>query len=324
MTFMRRLFPALPGWARTDNPVMSYQLPHGTPPSRGVRLLRAFGVLVLGAVLLLLGYMLATNFLRTQPGSYPVESINNILYFPLLALQILLSIAALLLTTGTVSREQRLQHWDNLRATPSGADLLLRTRWASVFYRLRGLLGLIIVGRVILLACMLYDLTSFQGRYIDLLINGVIPEVGVIVAVLLLALQMTASILLPITATGMDASLGLFISTTVQQRTYNVLLQLLLIIVRIGVTTALLLGVTRFLEGHLQASDPAAWLLMFSAAAFGDWGLGMLYLGRAGEIWATVPYGIFIGLALVIFCFVQAYLADQILVWAVKRAQRRG
>ena len=123
---------------------------------------------------------------------------------------------------------------------------------------------------------------------------------------------------------GLDTSLGLFISTTVQQRTYNTLLQLLLIIVRIGVTAALLYGVSQFLGGQLQTSDPAAWLLMFSAAAFGDWGLGMLYLGRAGEIWATVPYGIFIGLALVIFCFAQAYLTDQILVWAVKRAQKQG
>lgn len=324
MTFMRRFFPTLPGWARADNPVMQYQLPRSAPPSRGVRLLRALGVIILGAVLLLLGYMLATHFLRIQPGSYPIESINNILYFPLLTLQILLSIASLLLTTGTVSREQRLQHWDNLRATPSGTDLMLRTRWASVFYRLRGLLGIVIAGRVLLLACMLYDLTSFQGRYIDLLINGVIPEVSVITAVLLLALLMTASILLPITAIGLDTSLGLFISTTVQQRTYNTLLQLLLIIVRIGVTTALLYGVSQFLGGQLQTSDPAAWLLMFSAAAFGDWGLGMLYLGRAGEIWATVPYGIFIGLALVIFCFAQAYLTDQILVWAVKRAQKQG
>ncbi|KXK19479.1 MAG: hypothetical protein UZ15_CFX003002015 [Chloroflexi bacterium OLB15] len=303
---------------------MQYQLPRSAPPSRGVRLLRALGVIILGAVLLLLGYMLATHFLRIQPGSYPIESINNILYFPLLTLQILLSIASLLLTTGTVSREQRLQHWDNLRATPSGTDLMLRTRWASVFYRLRGLLGIVIAGRVLLLACMLYDLTSFQGRYIDLLINGVIPEVSVITAVLLLALLMTASILLPITAIGLDTSLGLFISTTVQQRTYNTLLQLLLIIVRIGVTAALLYGVSQFLGGQLQTSDPAAWLLMFSAAAFGDWGLGMLYLGRAGEIWATVPYGIFIGLALVIFCFAQAYLTDQILVWAVKRAQKQG
>jgi len=321
---MRRFFPTLPGWARADNPVMQYQLPRSAPPSRGVRLLRALGVIILGAVLLLLGYMLATHFLRIQPGSYPIESINNILYFPLLTLQILLSIASLLLTTGTVSREQRLQHWDNLRATPSGTDLMLRTRWASVFYRLRGLLGIVIAGRVLLLACMLYDLTSFQGRYIDLLINGVIPEVSVITAVLLLALLMTASILLPITAIGLDTSLGLFISTTVQQRTYNTLLQLLLIIVRIGVTAALLYGVSQFLGGQLQTSDPAAWLLMFSANAFGDWGLGMLYLGRAGEIWATVPYGIFIGLALVIFCFAQAYLTDQILVWAVKRAQKQG
>lgn len=324
MAMMRRLFPTLPGWARADNPVMQYQLGHGEQPSRGVRLVRAFGEIMFVAALLLIGYMLATNFLRAQPGSYPVESINNVLYFPLLGLQVLLSVAALLLTTGTINRERRMRHWDNLRATPGGADLILRTRWASVFYRLRGLLGIILAGRVLLLIGILYDLTAFQGRYIDLLINGVIPETSMIAAVLLLALQMTASILLPITAAGFDASFGLFISTVVEQRTYNILLQLLLILMRVGVTVVLVYGAAQFLAGQISIGDPATWLLMFGASAVGDQGLSMLYLGRAGEIWTTVPYGIFIGLALIIFCFAQAYLADRLLTLVIKRAQKRG
>ena len=63
---------------------------------------------------------------------------------------------------------------------------------------------------------------------------------------------------------------------------------------------------------------------MFLFAAVGDWGLAFLYLGFYGEIWANVPYGVFLGLALVIFALLQAAFADQVLVFAVRRAQRKG
>jgi hypothetical protein len=78
------------------------------------------------------------------------------------------------------------------------------------------------------------------------------------------------------------------------------------------------------MDGGLPATDLGGWLLLFTFAAAGDWGLAFLYLGRYGEIWATVPYGIFLGLALLAFSLIQAALADAILLFATRRAQRRG
>jgi hypothetical protein len=141
-------------------------------------------------------------------------------------------------------------------------------------------------------------------------------------AILLLAFMLTAALLLPLTGMGLDASLGLLVSSLVQQRTYSTLLQVMLILLRIGITVSLMLLVSQFTLGQLAISDAGAWTLMFAYGAGGDWGLSFLYLGRFGEIWATVPYGIFLGLALIAFALVQSVLADRILLLAVRRAQR--
>jgi hypothetical protein len=324
MIVLRKLFPALPHWTRPEHPVMRYQMGVRAPLSRRGKYLRALGVVAAVAALIGLGVLSATSLGTRDAGSYTVETINNILYTPLVLLQILLSVAALLVTVGTISREQQLQHWDNLRATPAGTELLLRTRWFSVFMRLRLMLTLVMIGRLVLLGFLLYDLTSFQGRYIDLLINGVVPEVSVLVAVLLVALTMTAAVLLPITSIGFDAAVGLLVATSVQQRTYSTIIQLVLIFMRIAIVGGLSLLVTAYLGGATDISEPVAWLGVFGQAAVGDWGLTQLYLGRAGEIWTTVPYSILIGLLLVAFCFVQAWAADMVLNLAVRRAQRRG
>ena len=63
---------------------------------------------------------------------------------------------------------------------------------------------------------------------------------------------------------------------------------------------------------------------MAGYSAVGDWGLALLHLGRNSEIWATIPYGIFIGLALLVFALIQAAVADRLLLLAVRQAQKKG
>lgn len=327
---IQRFTGQLPTWARPDHPVLRYELGTVVRPSRKVRYARALGVIMLGGLLLLAGYFAATQWLRNPAGENHVEIVNNVLFWPLLVVQVLLRIVAVTLTSNTVADEIRRQNWDSLRATPFGAELAMRARWATVFYRLRGLLGVVLFVRVILIAGLLWDLTAFQGRHLDLLTTGITPEVALVVAVLLLSFLMTAALLLPLTAVGFDSSIGLLISATVQQRTYSTLLQALYIFFRIAVVVLLVFATTRFLdgqlviEGQLGLTDLLAWVLVFAYAATGDWGLAFLHLGRYGEIWATVPFGIFLGLALLIFALAQAALADQLLVFAVRRAQRKG
>jgi hypothetical protein len=76
--------------------------------------------------------------------------------------------------------------------------------------------------------------------------------------------------------------------------------------------------------GNVESSELGSWLLMGGYAGLGDWGLAYLNLGYYGEVWATVPYGIFIGLALLVFSMIQAALTDGILALAIRQAERKG
>jgi|FLYN01.1.fsa_nt_gi hypothetical protein len=325
---IRRFTAQLPTWARSDHPVLRYELARiPRRITRRTRFLRAFGVVVLALVLILGGYLAATGLLQHPPGQNLTESAMAIVFWPTLALQVLLRVGAITMTANTVTEEIRRQTWDNLRATESGAALALRARWASVFYRLRPALTIVLLVRVVLIAGILYDLTAFQGRYLDLLVNGVVPESSPAVAALLLAFLMTASLLLPVTGLGFDAAVGLLFSTLVQQRTYSGLLQILLILLRVGLIVALTIGATRLINGELPPEvmqNWTGWLLIAAFAALGDWGLAFLHLGFYGEIWATLPYGIFLGLALLIYAIIESGLTDWILALAIRQAERKG
>jgi hypothetical protein len=321
---MRRLTAQLPIWARPEHPVLRYEIGKGARPRTASRYLRALGGVLLVGGLLLMGYLIATGLLRTPPGQTPTDALNGVLYFPVLALQLILSISAVTTTSGIVGDEQRRQNWDNLRATPAGAELAMRARWVSVFWRMRGLLILVIVLRIVLIVGILWDLTGFQGRYLDLLINGIVPELSLVVAVLLLSFLMTAALLLPITGVGFDGAAGLLIAALFPGRASGVLAQILYILARVGLTLGLSLLAVRVLEGALLIGDVGAWASVFANGALGDWGLSFLYLGRYGEIWAIIPFGVLMGLALLVFALVQAALADAVLGLAVRRAQRKG
>jgi hypothetical protein len=225
---------------------------------------------------------------------------------------------------NTVSEQKRRMAWDNLRATEGGAGIALRAKWASVYYRLRLLLGLVMVIRVALVLGILYDLTGFQGRYIDLLINNITPEVSPIVGALLLAFLMTAALLLPLTAMGMQAAIGLFIAVNVQQRIYNVMAQVIIILVRLLIIVGLTYATTQFINNQITLGDGPAWILAGAYAAIGDWGLRFLHVGFYSEIWATIPYTIFYGIALLVFALGQSLVTEWILALTIRCAERIG
>ena len=181
------------------------------------------------------------------------------------------------------------------------------------------------VVRLILIGAMLYDLTAFRGEYLNYLMGGVTPELPVVVGVLLLALMMTASLLLPVVGLGMDAALGLLASSVVHQRVYIAMTQIALTAIRLVIIGALLIVVTNFRTDDLTASQLASWAILFGFAVIGDWGLSFLYLTYyGGQVWADVQYGIFIGLGMLVFVLFQAIVTDGILALAVRRAERAG
>ena len=321
---IQRFTGQLPLWARTDHPILRYELARVERLTTRARLMRAFWVVLLGILLFGGGYLIATGFLQQPPGQNPTESILNVLFWPMLVIQILISVFSVALTGNTIAEEVRRQTWDNMRATEVGAELTVRTRWAAVFYRIRGLLAVMIVIRLVFIGGILYDLTAFQGRYLDLLINGIVPDIALPIAALLLAFTMTVGLLLPLTVIGFDAAVGMLIAATLQQRTYAILAQILYVIFRIALVAGLTFAVTQLINGSLAETDSGSWFLSLAFAAFGDWGLSFLNLGFYGELWATVPYGIFLGLALLLFSLVQAALTDWLMVIAIRQAERRG
>lgn len=321
---MRYVAGQLPSWAQPEHPVLRYELGKSKRLSARARLLRLLAALTLALLFGAAGYLIATGLLTHPAGQSVVEAANAVAFWPLLFLQFVAGLVALILTTGAVGDEVRRNNWDNLRSTARGAELALRARWAATLYRLRYLLGAIVLVRLLLVGGILYDLTAFEGRYLDLLMNGITPELSLVAGVLLLALLMTAALIAPVTAVGLDAAFGLLLSVSVRRRTYSLLLQALVVLVRLAVMAALLYTMTRFAAGVLEADGAPAWLLAGGYGALVDSGLAFLNLGFYGELWLTVPYGIALGLALLLFALVQALLADQLIALAVRYTERHG
>lgn len=330
---IERITGPLPDWAHRQNPILKYKLQSSEGVSLRGRILRSFGIVFILLALGFGGYIIATDGFSRPAGQNMTDTANAILFYPMVIIQLMLSIAALALTIGAVGEEKRHRTWDNLRATTNGTALTFKTRWVSVFYRLRGPLGLITILRFFLIGGILWDLTAFQGKYLGLLTGGVVPNiplsVGAIpfaipVAALMLSLFLTASLLLPFTTIALDAALGLYLSTLFQQRVYSLIVQFCIFVLRIMIISGLVWFGTGYLEGAFNPGASGAWLMIFSFSALADWGILLLHLGSAGEIWATIPYGLFIGPSLIVFLLLQAFTSSILLRLSIRMAEHRG
>src|ERR1700690_1801725 len=168
--FRRMFYSQLPAFARPDNPVMRHALVQGQRQQRPVwRWLRWFGILALILGLVSLGYEIATGFGTTPLVDVlnPLDGVYQVVYWPLVVLQIGLRLAAIAATTGVIAAEARRGTWETLKITTEGAGLTLRTRCAAVFYQLRYLLALLVLARVVFVVASLINFISFNGNYLD-------------------------------------------------------------------------------------------------------------------------------------------------------------
>lgn len=322
---LRRIIGDAPQWAQRKNPVLSYELVRhrilSDPRSRAARI--ASWTLFL-SVLLLGGYVYATEFLQRSFQEPYTLDVWRALYFPLLILQLLLRVLAISLGIRSVSEERRRQTWDNLRATESGPHLALFTRWYAILrFRLQSVFVLLYVGRLVLLGALLYEAASVAGDYLGIMAGRSDPSVSFMGGVLLLAAWMTAFLLLPVTAAGVDAALGLVIATRLRSQTVQGILQGLLVLLRLGSAIVLFVLFSRFMARELPLLGSGEALALESAfAAFGDWGLAQAQLTQTGQLWATVPYSIFIGVGLLLLAVLQILLTEGLLRFAVRAAER--
>lgn len=159
---IKRIFGELPHWAKRENPVLRYELSRRQDKSQSSAGRIAMWVITL-SVLFLAGYIFATDGLQRSLQLPYTQDIWRILIFPVLFVQLAMRITGLSLGVGAVTEERQRQTWDNLRATEQGADISLRTRFVSVFYRLKGMIFTVMLARTVLIVALLYELTSFQG-----------------------------------------------------------------------------------------------------------------------------------------------------------------
>src|SRR4051794_9690036 len=76
-TLVHLFIGQLPAWARRDHPVLRQELGSATAKvSWQRRYGLALGAVVGGGVLLLIGYLIATNLLQRPAGQTPVEIVN--------------------------------------------------------------------------------------------------------------------------------------------------------------------------------------------------------------------------------------------------------
>lgn len=313
----------VPPWARADYPLLRHELGKQKRVSFRTRVLR---VLILS---LIAGTVLGLSLLYVQnnppdAGATFFESLHRFLYWPIILLQFGVSLMALALTMNTVESEMRNQNWDHLRVTAQGAAFAMRTRMASVFYRLAPLLIPLMLMRLVLVFGMIYELTAFQGHYLDLMLGTITPPVPLIAGVLLLALLLTGVVIVPLTSVYVFAALGLLISITLRQRLYTSLVLLFFSVAWVVLFLLVQQEVGGYLNENIIVASDRAWLMLAGFSALGDWGLSFLNLTLFGEIWATLPYGILLSLVPLGVSALQLLVAEGAFRLTSAQAERAG
>lgn len=321
---IRRLLADVPAWARTNSPVLRYEMQkQQTGDSFGLRLAAAAGQVVLVLILLGASLLLVTRVFTQPAGVNPTQAVWHLLYLPTIGVQVLLSSILLLIGGSTVSAERRRQTWDHLRVTTTGAELLLRVRLLAVFYRVRVLFALAFLARFAIMLTTLIEISSHRGEYLTLLLGqanqGAVPAwMGMI----LVGAAFTAAFLMPLTQAALDVALSLLLTTAIPNYPWSVMSQMVLVTLRIISTVALALLGLFLMQGSTEVSAPLAWVGLLGAATIGDQGILIMQVTQAATIWQTVPYGVLIGGAALVFTLVQAAFASFVLMMAVRRAER--
>lgn len=318
----------IPYWAHPTHPVMRTILGRAKDAMWRRRLLQLILWLALGGAAVAAG-----SFIASDQTTNESPTLNEILYWPLIAGQTLAMVLAIFMTANAVSVERQKQTWDSLKLSLVGVSLTLRARWAAVFYRLAPLLLIITVGRAIYIGVLLDDITEFQGRALDLRISGITPAVSLDVTLIIMALSMTALLIQPFVAVALAAAIGLLMSVFTRTRGVVILGLLLMIGLRLGLTAVGIVagdavffnvgdGVKPELADLAENNNPEAWARLIFSSSEGDQMLNLMHLDTLGQIWTDLDYGIYIGAAMLGVVLLQAIIANAAVLFAAWAATR--
>lgn len=246
------------------------------------------------------------------------------LYVPTIAAQFVVSAMAFGLTIHTVHNLRRKQTWDAMRATAGGSAAAMRAAWAAtVYYRLSGLLGVLVYApRLVLLGFLLWDLTAFRGDYLTLIAGGHRPIIAPPFDILLFGAYIAAAFLLPLSAIGLEAAVGLLFSTFARSRQTASLIQIILTSGRFLWAVIPAAYLIEQMSVSLQLTEPAFLRASFLASSIaGDWSLSSMNISNIDKIWSDVHSSAYYGVILLGVVLLQSALTALILRWAARRAQ---
>ncbi|MBI5931670.1 MAG: hypothetical protein HY862_20340 [Chloroflexi bacterium] len=310
-------YSQLPHWARPNHPIMRSILGPIERSSRLRGLLRIFIGLALIALVVGLGYVTAK-----QDSGNDEPALRDILYGPLVGAQTVALVLALAMTSNVIAVERQKQTWDSLKLTTVGASLSLRARWIAVFFRLKWLLLVILIGRLVYIGLLMRDIVDFQGRALDLYISGITPEISLNVAILLMTALMTAFVMLPFIAVGLAAAVGILLAVYTRARSVVILGLLTLVGMRILLSIFALSLDDKLFEGALDMGRYEAWGRLLFSALEGDMALKLLHLETLGQVWADVDYTVYVGGVLLGIVLIEAALANGMVLFAAWRATK--
>lgn len=316
---IQRITGLLPEWGTRSKRTLGHQIHQSAPSSRRVRFL------VSGSMMLLLalgvsGCAVAPDVPSSAAGQNLTERMIEILLYPMLVIQTALGVSALALTISATGKQHDPETEDNLGTTPDGTVSPLRARWVGVFHRLRPGLVFVTLVRLVIIGLILRDLVTFEGRAVDLFIGS--SALSAPIAVLGWLMSVTAALMIPFTMVAFDAAAGAFLSVVLKKRLYGLIFQFVELVLRVAFVVGITWLTLGFIAGSHSLEPFPAWLTVFGLSAFADWGLMMMHPGFSGEVWGTIPYGILIGLALLLYAIIQIILSQLFLRWAVLLAEK--
>ncbi len=308
-------------WARSDHPLLHYEL--SAYRQVGSQRNFAWQFVLLSSLLVGAAYIIGAS--RGVAGGSITNILWHSLYYPLLLLQMLLLIVVLALSADTVKGARRRRTWDSLRVTELGAGLALRARCIGVLYRLRAPLLVLLLVRVLLVLGMLLDLSAFGGLYADMLGAEALPTLeDSRVVILLIATNMTVSLLLPLFMLAAVSAFGILLSAAIKERIYVAAIQLLFLLFLLAFVVSGAISTALIMEGSLSLADEAELALFLSYSFLGDWGLMLAQLEKLGEVWSRVAYSAYIPGIMGMMLLLLGLAADGMMRLAVRLSDRQG
>jgi hypothetical protein len=321
VSLRQTLCAQLPEWAQPSHAVLRYVL-HRRSRRHGWRLLGRSGEVAAIVGLVTISWLAYRAHSPLVVDDSCGSALLAVLYFPMLILQFVALMLALLGVSDAVTTEEQRAAWELFRVTSHGAEKLVLARWVAVFYRMRSLFVVLMVPRMLFAGIMLTDIAGYQGHYLNLYISGSQSPVPLSVAVIMLAALATAVLIQFPVLIGLNAAIGVLISAACRKRPVAALTRVIVFSGEFGLFGLAFHALQNMLDANLRSYTTGQWTDLLLIGTLGDQGLRFMDLQLLLQTWTDVEHSILLGGALLAVVVVQVAAIGGVLAVTVRLASR--